>query len=145
MPRGGNRSSSWWLLHGKLNTRRRQGERRQRGPVLMVQRSRLHVQEHPRSGFAPKSSCTHEQDHEEALGGGSSAPRCRKGQASGLWAGKQLVMRNKTSKAHHGTSLAQILSRNSPPCSLFGFMQCQTWLLPLSDPERRVRKLRVGK
>lgn len=33
----------------------------------------------------------------------------------GGWAGKQL--RHKTSKAHHGTSLAQILSSNSPHCS----------------------------
>lgn len=66
-----------------------------------------------------------------------------RGRQGGLWAGK--VMRNKTSKAHHGTSLAQILSTNSSRCSLFGFLQCQTQLLPLSDPQLRVRKLRVGK
>lgn len=67
-------------------------------------------------------------------GVGCSAQSCRKGQAGALWAEKQLVMRNKTSKAHHGTSLAQILFRSSPWCSPFSFVQCQTQLLPLSGP-----------
>lgn len=50
---------------------------------------------------------------------------------NGLGVGTQPVMRNKTSQAHRETHLAQILPRNFPQCS---FVQCQTQLLPFSDP-----------
>jgi len=70
---------------------------------------------------------------------------CSKGQAGSLWAGKQLVMRNKTSKAHCGTNLAQILFRNSPLVLPVQLRAMPNLLLPLPDPQLHTRKLRVGK